>query len=361
VKILNEAGEVIQTIRTGNAYTYTFIENGSHEIRYMGPAGNEGTAIAEVTWIDKTPPAATVTYDINELTNQDVTATVTFDEGGVTITDKDGNKLENGNKHVFKENGTYTFYYIGPLGNKGTAEATVDWIDKTAPVGTIAYSNTNLTNQNVTATISFNEENVRITNNTGKNTYTFEKNEEFTFEFIDKAGNKGKTTAKVDWIDKIAPTAEIEYSTTEETKGEVIAKLVKASKPITITNNNGSDTYTFTKNGEFTFEFVDKAGNKGTLTAKVNWIKDSPENPENPDNPDNPENPDEYKLGDTNQDGKITATDVLFVKRHLVAAKKQEWILTGEKFKAGDINKDGKITATDLLLIKRLVLSEMKK
>ncbi len=352
VKILNEAGEVIETIRIGNAYTYTFTENGSYEFKFIGPAGNTGTAVANVTWIDKTPPAATVTYDINEVTNQDVTATVTFDEGGVTITDKDGNKIENGDKHVFKENGTYTFYYIGPLGNKGTAEATVDWIDKTAPVGTITYNITEQTNQAVIATISFNEENVRITNNDGKNTYTFEKNEEFEFEFVDKAGNKGTAIAKVDWIDKTVPTAEIEYSTTEETKGEVIARLVKASKPITITNNNGSDTYTFTKNGEFTFEFVDKAGNKGTAKATVSWIKDLP---------DEPENPDEYKIGDVNQDGKITATDILAVKRHLVAGKKQEWILTEAKFKAGDINKDGKITATDLLLIKRLVLSEMKK
>lgn len=283
VSILNEAGEVIDTIRIGNAYTYTFTENGTHEIRFIGPAGNTGTAIAEVTWIDKTPPAATVTYDIRELTKQDVTATVTFDEGGVTILDEEGNKLENGDTHVFTENGSYTFYYVGPLGNRGTAVATVDWIDKTAP------------------------------------------------------------------------TAEIEYSTTESTNGEVIAKLVNASEPITITNNNGSDTYTFTENEEFTFEFVDKVGNKGTAIATVTWIKDLPEEP------DNPENPDEYKLGDINQDGKITATDVLFVKRHLVSAKKQEWVLTGVNFKAGDINKDGKITASDLLLIKRLVLSEMKK
>ena len=283
VSILNEAGEVIDTIRIGNAYTYTFTENGTHEIRFIGPAGNTGTAIAEVTWIDKTPPAATVTYDIRELTKQDVTATVTFDEGGVTILDEEGNKLENGDTHVFTENGSYTFYYVGPLGNRGTAVATVDWIDKTAP------------------------------------------------------------------------TAEIEYSTTESTNGEVIAKLVNASEPITITNNNGSDTYTFTENEEFTFEFVDKVGNKGTAIATVTWIKDLPEEP------DNPENPDEYKLGDANQDGKITATDVLFVKRHLVSAKKQEWVLTGVNFKAGDINKDGKITASDLLLIKRLVLSEMKK
>ena len=205
---------------------------------------------------------------------------------------------------------------------------------------------------------------ITIINNQGKDTYTFTKNGEFTFEFVDQIGNKGTATAKVDWIDTTAPTAEIEYSTTEPTEGEVIARLVKVSEAITITNNKGKDTYTFTQNGQFAFEFVDEAGNKGTATAKVDWIKDLPEKPENPEKPGEPQDPtkpDEYKIGDVNGDGKITATDVLLVKRHLVAAKKQEWILTGLKFKAGDINKNGNITATDLLLIKRLVLGEMKK
>ena len=71
------------------------------------------------------------------------------------------------------------------------------------------------------------------------------------------------------------------------------------------------------------------------------------------------ENPDKYELGDINKDGKITATDLLLVKRHLVAGKKQEWILTQDKFKLADINKDGKITATDLLLVKRLVVKQI--
>ena len=382
VNILNEVGEVIATVRIGNSYTYTFTEKGTHEFRFIGPAGNTGVAIAEVTWIDKTPPVATITYDNKELTNRDVTATVTFDEGGVTIVDKDGNKLENGRTHVFTENGTHTFYYVDSLGNKGTAVANVDWIDKVAPTAQIEYNTTKPTNKQVIAKLVKASEPITITNNKGKDTYTFTKNGEFKFEFVDKVGNKGSVTAKVDWMDTTVPTAEIEYSTKEQTEGEVIARLVKASEPITITNNNGKDTYTFTKNGQFIFEFIDEAGNKGTAIAKVDWMKDSPEKPENPEDPTDPQDPekpdnpndstkpekpgesdkpDEYKIGDVNGDGKITATDVLLVKRHLVAAKKQEWILTGLKFKAGDINKNRNITATDLLLIKRLVLSEMKK
>lgn len=74
------------------------------------------------------------------------------------------------------------------------------------------------------------------------------------------------------------PTAGVAYSTTELTNGKVVARLINPSRPITITNNGGSDTYTFSENGEFTFEFVDEYGVTGSATAKVNWIdKDIPD------------------------------------------------------------------------------------
>lgn len=176
-------------------------------------------------------------------------------------------------------------------------------------------------------------------------------NGEFTFEYKDASDIDNEEVkhhkAKVDWIDRIAPTAEIKYSTKETTDSPVIVTLINESETITILNNGASKAYIFTENGEFTFEFEDKAGNRGTATAKVDWIKKEQENP------------DEGKIGDVNKDGKITATDLLLIKRHLVAGQRQEWILAGDRFVAGDINGDGNITATDLLLIKRLVLKQM--
>ncbi len=68
------------------------------------------------------------------------------------------------------------------------------------------------------------------------------------------------------------PTASLEYSETKLTNQDVVVKLVNPSKHITILNNNGSDTYTFTENGTFTFEFVDDYGNQNTLLAEVNYI-----------------------------------------------------------------------------------------
>ena len=326
------------TVTGGN--THTFTENGTYTFEFVGPSGNCGTAVAKVDWIDRTLPKATIKYSKNELTNQDVVATITFDKENVKVT--------GGNTHTFTENGEYEFEFVGPAGNQGTAIAKVDWIDKKAPIATVTYSNIHRTNKDVVATVTFDEENVKVT---GGKTHTFTENGEYIFDFVDAAGNKGVAVAivswidksaplakvvystteptnkevfatisfdekvsfltediygeelsnntyrftllnnidsvveyvdtlgnkgtfklKVDWIDKEAPTAKIKYSKTSVTTLNVTATLIDPSEEITIINNDGKDTYTFTENGEFTFEFVDKVGNKGTLKAIVNNI-----------------------------------------------------------------------------------------
>ena len=98
------------------------------------------------------------------------------------------------------------------------------------------------------------------------------------------------------------PTAEIEYDIKEKTSNPVTAKLVNASTDITITNNEGRDTYTFTENGQFVFEFIDKYGNKGTATAVVNWITLKEDNNQKPgeDNSQKPGQDNNQKPGEDN-------------------------------------------------------------
>ncbi len=83
--------------------------------------------------------------------------------------------------------------------------------DTLAPTATIAYSTTDLTNQDVIATITPSEE-VTITNNNGLNTYTFTDNGSVIFTFTDLAGNTGTAIATVSNIDKVAPTATVMLS-----------------------------------------------------------------------------------------------------------------------------------------------------
>ena len=105
--------------------------------------------------------------------------------------------------------------------------------------------------------------------------------------------------------------------------------------------------YTFNQNGDFTFEFIDKAGNKGTAKAIVDFIELKPT--------------DAKITGDANKDGLITSTDLITLKRHLVAGSNQSWIMTEEQIELADINQDKKITSTDLILLKRLIIEQMKK
>jgi len=71
--------------------------------------------------------------------------------------------------------------------------------------------------------------------------------------------------------DSVAPTGTISYSTTDYTTEDVIATLA-TSESVIISNNEGANTYTFTENGSFTFQFTDYAGNPGTAIATVNNI-----------------------------------------------------------------------------------------
>ncbi|MDE6292407.1 MAG: discoidin domain-containing protein, partial [Bacilli bacterium] len=69
------------------------------------------------------------------------------------------------------------------------------------------------------------------------------------------------------------PKAGVAFSETNPTNKNVVARLVNKSTNFRITNNNGSDTYTFTENGEFTFEFIDdKTKLTGSAKATVTWI-----------------------------------------------------------------------------------------
>jgi hypothetical protein len=261
-----EPSEAITVTNNSGSNLYTFSANGDFTFEFVDAAGNTGSALVSVANIDKAPPTANITYSTTDPTNQNVTATITLSDGNVTST--------GGDTHTFTENGSFTFTFEDALGNTDSVTAVVTWIDITAPTATIAYSTTDPTNQDVTATLTPSET-VTITNNGGSGTYTFTANGEFTFEFVDAAGNTGSALATVDNIDKAPPTGTIGYNTTDPTNQDVVATL-SPSETVTITNNGGSSIYTFTANGEFTFEFVDAAGNTGTALATVANIDKAP-------------------------------------------------------------------------------------
>ncbi len=323
--------------------------------------------ITKITYQNTIKEASNVATYVTTIEDGVVSKEEYFDSNGVSVTATDDEKealrklqqvKNNPLEYIFEESGEYEFKLLDKASNIAYKTIKVDYLeDGNIIASDISYDIPNLTNKNVVATINpymINSEgekaDVKITNNGASKKYTFKKNGEFSFKYkdaldIDDVEIK-EHKAKVDWIDKTNPTAKIKYSTKKSTKEPVTVSLIDESEPITITNNGMNREYTFTENGSFTFEFIDQAGNIGKTIAKVDWIE---------------EEQSKTVSGDIDDDGKITATDLLLLKRHLVAEKKQEWILKENKFKAGDIDKDNEITATDLLLMKKLVLEEMKK
>ena len=69
----------------------------------------------------------------------------------------------------------------------------------------------------------------------------------------------------------------IKYNIESITNKDVIATIEFDGRQANIMNNDGKNSYTFTENGEFTFDYEDEYGFTGTITAKVHWIdKDAP-------------------------------------------------------------------------------------
>ena len=172
-------------------------------------------------------------------------------------------------------------------GNK-TAVCKITVVDEQEDViSTISYDITDSTNKNVTATITFNRNDVTITNNDGNNQYVFETNGEFTFEYVDSEGNIGTNTARVNWIDKEAPVLEIEYENIND--GKEVKVMIKSNEELLEVNgwelseDRMSMSKTFSANENIVIEVSDLVGNVTEATINVESIQNS----ENNDNENN--------------------------------------------------------------------------
>ena len=118
--------------------------------------------------------------------------------------EKEETQIEEGQKVTIDKDGIYKViaYTYGEEGNRSRITYEIIKVNKTGIEATINYSTTESTTDPVIATVTFNKEGIKITNNEGKNTYEFTENGEFTFEYVDEAGRIGSITAKVDWIKK---------------------------------------------------------------------------------------------------------------------------------------------------------------
>ena len=277
-----------------NTYSKAYYSNKEHTVTFKDMAGNEGSVTFTITNIDSVAPTATVTFSNNngnQLTNQDVTVTLTANEsikdmgdGWIRVDDKTFTK-------IYSENGKYSVEIEDKAGNKSIIKYEVKRIDKVAPEATATFSNNNgaaLTQEDVTVTLTANESIkdigdgwIRVNDKTFTKVYS--ENGKYSVEIEDKAGNKNIINYEVKRIDREAPEATVTFSNNngaELTNQDVIVTLTANETIRDIEGWNRVNDRTFTKvyseNGKHDLEIVDKIGNKNTIHFEVKRIDKMP-------------------------------------------------------------------------------------
>ena len=267
--ILNNISSDAKVINNKGNTTYTFTKNGSFEFIIEDKVGNRTTIPVAVHWIDKESPIVDVSYSEENKTNKDVIVTLNGLKDGEYVVNNDGKT-----QYIFKENGIFEFIIKDAVGNTTTVPVSVNWIDKEAPTADIVYDITSWTSEDVTVKLTNISEDVTILND-GLDYYTFKDNGEFTFKFLDKAGNIGTSTAKVTWIDKTKPQEVVNYDNLEETSKPVTVSLNVNPDEVEILNNNGKSEYTFDENGCFVFKLrLKNTGYEFEVPITVDYINE---------------------------------------------------------------------------------------
>ncbi len=316
--------------------------------------GNETQATIEISNIDKTGLSVNVGYSTKNPTRENVIVTITSNKEVEAV---QGWTLSSDKKTLTKEysaNTKETITIKDLAGNETQANIEINNIDKTGPSVNVGYSTKNPTRENVTVTITSNEEIQGVTGwtlSSDKKTLTkeYSANTKETITVKDLAGNEKQATIEINNIDKTAPTVNVGYSTKNPTKENVTVTItsneeIQGVTGWTLSSDKKTLTKEYTENTKETITIKDLAGNETQANIEISNID---------------KNLPETTIGDINQDGKIDVTDLLMLKRHLVAGNRSEWKLTGDSLVSADMNENGTIDITDMLMLKRKIVENI--
>ena len=254
-------------------------DDGEHVFTAIDKAGNVDTFEFN---IDRTYGAVTInnkdvynTHDLENTHYYNEITSVTFSEEGTVRLTKDGSEVYYGSREEFNYefiDGVYKFELFDKGGNPTAFMFKVDSIDPTA---TIEYSIEDRTNQKVIATLKPSEE-VTITNNEGKDTYTFNEN----VKIKDLYGNTNSFEIDVNWLETTNPTVkEIEYITNLSNNSVTVRATL--SKPIYTPSGWTMDgkAYVFKKeynaNINETVEIKDLSNATNNFNVNISWLKNN--------------------------------------------------------------------------------------
>ena len=342
-----------------NSKAYTFTQNGTFTFDYT-IKGQTFQQTATVNNIDKTAPTIEGVEN-DRLYLSEVTPKASDTNLKEVLLYKDNNQVQNYQQNTkITEDGHYKLVAKDSAGNQTSVE-----FDISRNPAIIDYSEVNITNQDVVATVNSNFD-VNVKNNSNQKSYTFKENGEFTFELNIK-GAELQLMAKVDNIDKTPPTI-----TDVENKKQYIDKV---TPKISDDNLNEVKLYFdseevqgYTPNSEITGEGFyklvakDLAGNETSVEFTII------------------ENPDEkYQIKDgnilniknnTNQDTfrkKLKMSGEYSIYRNDTLISDNDKIATGDKLRkstgeeytlivSGDINNDGDVNIKDIVMLRKYLL-----
>ena len=230
--------------------TYEFTANGEYLFEAVDEAGNTCGEKASVTWIDKTPPEFSLTskeadarphkkaaFSVSS-EKEDLAAYFwrVYAAGTKTPSEKDWKKLDGESQELPElEDGSYIIEVCAEddLGNRSVSRMLTVTLDNTPPKASVSYAPEKRTSENVTATLSLEDDSaVSVTSSKdGSFTHVFKENGSHTFTFTDAAGNTGSTEAGVDWIDRSLPKLETEIRGED---GELLTSGEWTAHPVTV-------------------------------------------------------------------------------------------------------------------------------
>ncbi len=229
----------------------------------------------------------------------------------------------------------------------------------------ITYSQTNLTNQDVIATIQTNAK-IEVTNNENSREYTFKENGIFAFEYVIK-GRKLKIEAKVENIDKTPPIIE----GVENNKVYIKKVLPKISDPNLkkvelFLNGQAVENYQTNSEvkgeGEYQITAIDKVDNRTTIYFYIienkqedykiegNTIKNIASSTKKTDFSEKLNLKVDYEI--YRGDQKLENGDVIATGDILETKAKEKYTL----IVVGDINKDGEVNIKDIVKMRKYLL-----
>jgi hypothetical protein len=269
------SGQYINSSET----TFTVTENGIYSFEAEDFSNNITKKAIQVRNIDKIAPDLTLTPNVTNRTNSNITISVQATDNvkvkGIGL--PDGSFIESDSAtFTVSKNGTYQFTVEDTAGNTTEKSINISNIDKVKPTLTLLPSTTSATKESIFITITATD-NVKVKRITLPNgdyisgttaLYPIEKNGTYTFSVEDTAGNITSKSIKITNIYKNPPARPTVNPIWD--KHTVITGKTTPNR--TVYAKNGSTRIGSVKseaNGEYSMTIAkQKAGSKITVYAK---------------------------------------------------------------------------------------------